>query len=55
MLLLKSSEAGKKKFSVISLGGREDMVSVDRLKSHLDGTAVVPAHLQPEVVLHMVK
>ncbi len=54
VLLLKSSEAGKKKFSVISLGGREDMVSVDCLKSHLCGLVVL-AHLQQEVVLHVVK
>ncbi len=54
VMLLKSFEAGKK-FSVISLGGLEDMVSEDSLKPHLGGTAAVQAHLQPEVVLHVLK
>ena len=36
------------KFFTISLGGREDTVSVDRLKPHLGGPVV------PEVVLHAV-
>ncbi len=45
-LLLKSSEAGNK-LSVISLKGREDIVSVDGLKPYLGGL-VVPAHLHPQ-------
>jgi hypothetical protein len=38
--VFKMLEAGKK-FFIISLGGREDMVSVDRLKSHLGGPVVL--------------
>jgi hypothetical protein len=39
--IYKVLEVGKK-FFIISLGGREDMVSVDHLKPHLGGP-VVPA------------
>jgi hypothetical protein len=41
--IYKVLEAGKK-FFIISLGGQEDMVSVDHLKPHLGGP-VVPASL----------